>query len=902
MTLQLTEDQQMVFEAVKKFFSDDENPAIVIMGSAGTGKCLGENTPVIMHDGTIKMVQDIHQGELVMGDDSTPRTVLSTTSGEDEMFRITTNKKDSYEVNSAHILTFQTSKVIKWIKAKNRFNVLYGHKDGNVKCKSFITRIEAETFVHTLPAIVDIPLTECIEKNKKRSWQQYFKGVYTGLDFPQKDCEYDPYFIGLWLGDVTSKESSITNIDPEIIIYLENKLGEYGMYLDKITYRFNQLKRTNKSPFVVFLKQTKMYGNKHIPYIYLINSEENRLKLLAGLLDSDGSLTSNCYEIVQKNKRLAYDIYFLAKSLGFQTSIVPCVKWCMYKGEKKYGTYYRMHISGNTDRIPVLIQRKKASPRKQIKNHLVSRINIEPIGKGKYYGFVLDGNHRFVLGNFIITHNTTITKYIVDYIMDNQFLSIVAIAPTHKARRVLEKKLNQDRFIPVPSLTVASILGKMREHSYIGSHNYTNGSKQKMDKYDCFIIDEISMVSDKDLDEIINYICEHDKRLILIGDNCQIPAPSQQLVKKDSICYKPDSYAFEIANKCVLTDIVRQAADSPIIKIASYIRDHIMDDIDLLDILHACDMDEKEICCDAKDLYSLFQEDHKNNLDVRVIAYTNAAVRMHNTQIRKDLGYDSMLVEGELLTGYGNLGWPTPVVENGTDYRVALIRPTNNFTISGFGGLVGNLVDLVDLDDNTHISRGLFFIEVKHSNNARFMQELVTRAEKVNQRYSTKNDYKKYCALKNKAVFIEDVYKHGSSIFTETNLRQSHPLLFTKISDVIDTTNKTISVSELTAKLEDQYGELVECRLIDNKPFADAEVFADQYMVVEKDIYYGYSITAHKSQGSTYDSVYVDEYDFKKISNKWNYKLRAVEQRHKERNQLKYVAYTRASKNLRIVT
>jgi hypothetical protein len=38
-----------------------------------------------------------------------------------------------------------------------------------------------------------------------------------------------------------------------------------------------------------------------------------------------------------------------------------------------------------------------------------------------------------------------------------------------------------------------------------------------------------------------------------------------------------------------------------------------------------------------------------------------------------------------------------------------------------------------------------------------------------------------------------------------------------------------------------------------------------------------------------------------KISNRWNYKFQSMEQRHKERNQLKYVSYTRASKKLQIV-
>ena len=181
------------------------------------------------------------------------------------------------------------------------------------------------------------------------------------------------------------------------------------------------------------------------------------------------------------------------------------------------------------------------------------------------------------------------------------------------------------------------------------------------------------------------------------------------------------------------------------------------------------------------------------------------------------------------------------------------------------------------------------------------MMELVYRAEKVNQRYSKKNDYKEYCALKNRAIFLEDVYKYSNKVMTETTLKQLHPLLFTKVGEVIDTRRKAIAISELTGKLEEQYGDIIEGRLIDNKPFADAEVFADQYMVVEKDIYYGYAVTSHKSQGSTYDNVYVDENDFKKIANKWNYRLHAVENRSKERNQLKYVAYTRAASTLRIV-
>ena len=494
-----------------------------------------------------------------------------------------------------------------------------------------------------------------------------------------------------------------------------------------------------------------------------------------------------------------------------------------------------------------------------------------------------DDNPAIVIMGSAGTGKTFLTRYIVDYILNERMGSIAAIAPTHKARRVLEKTLNTERFFPVPSFTVASILGKMREHSYIGSHKYTNGSKQKMDNFDYFILDEVSMVEDKDLEEIIDYICEHDKKLILVGDNCQIPCPSQIVIREGDICYKPDSVAFTIG-------------------ISSYLRDNLLSEVSINDILTGSQVSSEEITISCEEAYSQFIVERKANLDVRMIAYTNASIRSHNTRIRRDLGIeDKLIVVDELLTGYNNVGWPTPVIENGTDYKVSSLRPTSRHMIGNYSGLVGDLVDLVDMVDQSNISRNLFFINVRHSHNANFMKEFVRRAESVNKRYSTKDAYRKYCALKNKAVFLEDVYNYCGKIMTEADLRRSQPLLFTKVKEVIDTTTKAISVSELTEKLRDMYGEIIEGRLIDNKPFADGEVFADQYMVVEKDIYYGYAMTAHKSQGSTYDSVYVDENDFNKISDRWNYKLRAMEHRFKEKNQLKYVACTRASKKLRII-
>jgi hypothetical protein len=67
---------------------------------------------VLMYDGNIKKVEDIKLGELVMGDDSTPRTVLETHSGTDKMYKVTNRRGDSYTVNSHHSTVGTTVSVL----------------------------------------------------------------------------------------------------------------------------------------------------------------------------------------------------------------------------------------------------------------------------------------------------------------------------------------------------------------------------------------------------------------------------------------------------------------------------------------------------------------------------------------------------------------------------------------------------------------------------------------------------------------------------------------------------------------------------------------------------------------------------------------------------------------------
>ena len=55
--------------------------SVLISGSPGIGKCHGVDTPILMFDGQVKMVQDIQVGDVVMGDDSTPRNHCTNPRG-----------------------------------------------------------------------------------------------------------------------------------------------------------------------------------------------------------------------------------------------------------------------------------------------------------------------------------------------------------------------------------------------------------------------------------------------------------------------------------------------------------------------------------------------------------------------------------------------------------------------------------------------------------------------------------------------------------------------------------------------------------------------------------------------------------------------------------------------------
>ena len=382
--------------------------AIAIQGPMGTGKCHGKDTPILLYDGSIKMVQDIVVGDIVMGDDSTPRKVMSLGGGRDEMFDVISKKGIKYSVNSEHILCLRTHGMNRIKPMKNYTGEVHSYKTiyfdkatCKYKHKTFSTMELASAYLDELTFrekddILQISVKEYLKLPEHI--QITLKGYTTGVEFETKPILFDPYMIGAWLGDGHSNKSMITNQDSE-----------------------------NKNIFMETLRHYNLLDNKHIPYEYKTNNSQIRLELLAGLIDTDGYFDrrGRYFEITQKSKKLSDDIVYLARSLGFCATQTETEKYCMYKNEKSSHLYYRVNIYGeNIHTIPTKCPRKQTSYRPKQKNALVSSISVISKGMGNYYGFELDGNHRYVLGNFTVTHNTTLVKEGISKILNRPFAFI----------------------------------------------------------------------------------------------------------------------------------------------------------------------------------------------------------------------------------------------------------------------------------------------------------------------------------------------------------------------------------------------------------------------------------------------------------------------------------------------
>lgn len=353
--------------------------------------CHAKGTPILLFDGTIKQVENITPDDVLMGPDSTPRNIISLHKGREMMYTITPKKGDPFIVNESHILSLKTTPARRsGFDGKTTINISvrdYLATSNNFKRNTKLYRSEGITFNHT-----------CI-------------------------LPISPYFLGIYLGDGTTRAGvpSICTSDVEIVEAVQNQATLFGLSVSMQqghktapSYNITTGRKggwNDKRPNNILSEQLinldlfgKTSKDKFIPYLYKTASKNDRLQLLAGIIDTDGHFCSKgSFDITTKSPQLANDIVFVARSLGFAANTyIRTIKSGKYAGNK----YHSIILSGELSTIPTRLERKKVNQRKQKKRVTVTSFTVTPNVVDDYYGFELDADHLYVMGDFTITHNS----------------------------------------------------------------------------------------------------------------------------------------------------------------------------------------------------------------------------------------------------------------------------------------------------------------------------------------------------------------------------------------------------------------------------------------------------------------------------------------------------------------
>ena len=351
--------------------------------------CHAIDTPIIMSDGSQKMVQDIVVGDTVMGGDGTPRTVLSLIRGNDQLFRVDQSRGESYVVNEGHILALEYSV--------------------NRRYKNFKKGDKVNMSVHDY-----MNLPEYIRR--------HFKGYKGSYDLPEKDFDIPPYILGLWLGDGNSNSTrfSVNMNETQILKDLEeyaktiNKNAVVKRDKDENCYTVDITNAENRNEGNIFRQSLIKYNlikNKHIPECYYYGSKEQRKALLAGLINTDGwarngrgrrtvCFGNTNFDLIKGAKRIA-------DSLGYTTNII-------YARGETIGTgicegsvlkpYYHLSIH-EFDDIHLMENKRTDVSSQPRRNFNTSTLKITKVEKGDFYGFELDGDKLYLFNDCTVTHN-----------------------------------------------------------------------------------------------------------------------------------------------------------------------------------------------------------------------------------------------------------------------------------------------------------------------------------------------------------------------------------------------------------------------------------------------------------------------------------------------------------------
>lgn len=469
-----------------------------VLGAAGTGKQMPNTTLVLTPDG-YKQLGTLQVGDYVIGDDGNPTKIISITP---------TKKLKSWKFIFKDGTTATSCKEHNWrvqtkkLKSLGKWKVL--------QTKDMLDKINNyRNFKSKKGHYYEIPVVKPVNFNSI------------------KPLELDPYLLGCFLGDGYFCKSGLVKFAVGFKEELEWANLISGYYKAKVSpgstclyYIFPQYKQE----IISLGLNCKTRQDKFIPKEYLFSSIENRLSLLQGLMDTDGSVfkkQSNSIRVCFSNcnKNIVDGVVWLVQSLG-GLATVKLDKRNKYRTKVCYEVSIQLN-NFNPFRLP-----RKANLWKQytIKNPSKKIVRAEYVGEIEGRCLQVDNKNRcYVVEDFVVTHNS---------FMINE---IIAQDPYYGFRTATTgiAAVNMDGVAGVQNpTTINSALRYFNAEDLL--RKYTTGKtlfplKLIGSKFRNIIIDEISLINGGVLDLIVLAIEEYnaqykkDLGLLVVGDSAQLP-------------------------------------------------------------------------------------------------------------------------------------------------------------------------------------------------------------------------------------------------------------------------------------------------------------------------------------------------------------------------------------------
>lgn len=460
------------------------------------GKALSLDTEIPTPAGW-KRMEDVHEGDFVFGPDGKPAAVLyESPIFNKRMYAVEFEDGEIIKASADHIWT-----------VKSRSSVAAMKRVPKTKRNKSTARYREGGWYDATTEELARHYYRDRRDGKGRDYM-YRVPMTQPVEYPERDLPLDPYLLGVWLGDGSSNNGHITVSYEDAEETMRNLEGcGYSLTFrekkDRAPAIIVDLKKhgTRATPesFLGKIRALGVYKNKHIPEEYMTASVEQRLALLQGLMDTDGTVSkSGECEFTQMDRAIVEQVVELASSLGIKTKM-KCrdVKCC---GVPE-GTAYRAVFFTSKSR-PCFRMRRKFD---RLKDALAPRmdaksiVRIEEIEQEPSKCIMVDNaDHLYLAGrSYTATHNTFLVAvlFLVLFFTEPKFSRFFSVAPDGALAKELKEAIeplitvNEEAFDGCFKVTRDYILNKPRSTRYVPLNYSTN----RMDgrEPNVFIADEI---------------------------------------------------------------------------------------------------------------------------------------------------------------------------------------------------------------------------------------------------------------------------------------------------------------------------------------------------------------------------------------------------------------------------